>query len=101
MTDETDESPLSARKQERLDRIGAIQPHGVLLGGDLGANQICGASATAAGWPAEWAPPGADEPPTEGGRPQAAPAAPAQRVAGGDLLPTGRNRGLARTWTQG
>jgi len=50
MTDETDDSPLSTCEQERLERIGAIQPYGVLLGGDLGDDQICFASADAAGW---------------------------------------------------
>ncbi|WP_295438898.1 hypothetical protein [uncultured Thiodictyon sp.] len=50
MTDETDDSPWSTCEQERLERIGAIQPYGVLLGGDLGDDQICFASADAAGW---------------------------------------------------
>jgi len=50
MTDPIDVNPLRTCEQERLDRIGAIQPCGVLLGGDLGDDQICFASADAAAW---------------------------------------------------
>ncbi len=50
MTDETKEGPLSTCERERLERIGPIQPCGVLLGGDLSDDQICFASADAVAW---------------------------------------------------
>ncbi|HYN79786.1 MAG TPA: GAF domain-containing protein [Lamprocystis sp. (in: g-proteobacteria)] len=50
MPDPFDLSLLDACEQERLDRIGAIQPFGVLLGGDVGDQRIRVASADAASW---------------------------------------------------
>ena len=43
-------SLLDACEQERLDRIGSIQPFGVLLGGDAGDERIRVASADAGAW---------------------------------------------------
>lgn len=48
MPDTFDPSLLDVCEQEHLDRIGAIQPFGVLLGGDAGDQRIRVASADAA-----------------------------------------------------
>ena len=50
MPDTFDPSLLDVCEQEHLDRIGAIQPFGVLLGGDAGDQRIRVASADAASW---------------------------------------------------
>jgi two-component system, chemotaxis family, sensor kinase Cph1 len=50
MTDAFDSQLLAACEQERLDLIGAIQPFGVLLGGDAGDARVHLASADAQVW---------------------------------------------------
>ena len=50
MTHAFDPRLLDACEQERLDRIGAIQPFGVLLGGDAGDERVRVASADAGRW---------------------------------------------------
>lgn len=50
MTDRYEPTWNDACEQERLDRIGAIQPFGVLLGGAAGDDLVAVASADAAAW---------------------------------------------------
>ena len=50
MPDTFDPSLLDVCEQERLDRIGSIQPFGVLLGGDAGDERVRVASADAGVW---------------------------------------------------
>lgn len=50
MPDKFDPSLLDICEQEQLDRIGSIQPFGVLLGGDARDQRIRVASADAAAW---------------------------------------------------
>jgi len=50
MTDTTETDLVSGCERERLDRIGAIQPFGVLLAGDQGDDRVRAASADAGAW---------------------------------------------------